>query len=130
MNKLYFLLIFAFSWILFRSNQYFEDRLNQTPEVKSLTSTQRFFLPYPKNYELISELEEHNQKVRVVKTPEGKATLNSFYQEILRIKGYDKEYELENEEYIEFKYSKKNEEIIVNLSSENNHTNIIFKITN
>jgi hypothetical protein len=41
-----------------------------------------------------------------------------------------KEYELENEEYTEFKYSKKNEEIIVNLSSENNHTNIIFKTTN
>ena len=130
MNKLYFLLIFAFSWILFRSNQYFEDRLNQAPEVKALTSTKCFFLPYPKNYEIISETEEQSQVVRVIKTSQDKKSLNSFYQEILRIKGYEKEYELENEDFIEFKYSKKNEEVIINLSSENNQTNIIFKTTN
>ena len=130
MNKLYFLLIFAFSWILFRSNQYFEDRLNQAPEVKALTSPKRFFLPYPKNYEIISESEEQAQIVRVIKTSQDKRSLNSFYQEILRIKGYEKEYELENEDFIEFKYSKKNEEVIINLSSENNQTNIIFKTIN
>ena len=130
MNKLYLLLIFAFFWILFRSNQYFEDRLNQAPEVKALTSTKRFFLPYPKNYEIISESEEQSQVVRVIKTSQDKKSLNSFYQEILRIKGYEKEYELENEDFIEFKYSKKNEEVIINLSSENNQTNIIFKTTN
>jgi len=130
MNKLYLLLIFAFFWILFRSNQYFEDRLNQAPEVKALTSTKRFFLPYPKNYEIISESEEQSQVVRVIKTTQDKKSLNSFYQEILRIKGYEKEYELENEDFIEFKYSKKNEEVIINLSSENNQTNIIFKTTN
>jgi hypothetical protein len=130
MNKLYFLLIFAFFWILFRSNQYFEDRLNQAPEVKALTSTKRFFLPYPKNYEIISETEEQSQVVRVIKTSQDKKSLNSFYQEILRIKGYEKEYELENEDFIEFKYSKKNEEVIINLSSENNQTNIIFKTIN
>ena len=66
----------------------------------------------------------------MIKTSQDKRSLNSFYQEILRIKGYEKEYELENEDFIEFKYSKKNEEATINLSSENNQTNIIFKTTN
>jgi len=114
-------------WIFYRTNQFFEDQINSVPEVKSSTIQNKFFLPYPKNYELINEYEENYQEIKIIKTNSDIGYLNGFYQEILRSKNFAKDYEYENEEIQEFKYSKENQEITIILTKQKDGTSIMFR---
>lgn len=127
MKKLALPLLIAFLWIFYRSNQYFEGKMYDTKEVKAVTSQKRFFLPLPKNYELISEYEENGFDIKIVNTNEDLTYLNSFYQEILRSKNFLKDYEYESENTQEFKYSKDHKEITIILNKQEKGTSIIFK---
>ncbi len=127
MKKLVLPIFISFIWIFYRSNQYFEGSINNNPEVKSLTSHQRFFLPFPKNYEIISEYEESGYEYKIINTKNEISYLNSFYQEILRSKNYLKDYEYENDNVQEFKYSKDRNEITISLTKQKDGTSIIFK---
>lgn len=127
MKKFILPITIAVIWIFYRSNQYFEGNLNSTPQVKSGVIQQRFFLPLPKNFELISEHEENGYQIKIINTKEDITYLNGFYQEILRSKNYLKDYEYESENNQEFKYSKDKNEITVIISKQADLTSVIFK---
>lgn len=127
MRKLLLPIFISVLWIFYRSNQYFEGFINSSPEVKSSTSQNRFFLPFPKNYELVSEYDEEGFNYIIINSINDISYLNSFYQEILRSKNYLKDYEYENENVQEFKYSKDKSEITIILTKQSEVTSIIFK---
>lgn len=116
-------------WIFYRSNQYFEGSIYQTPEVKSQSDSWRFFLPLPKNYEIISQERDSKEEILVLSTNDKKESLNFFYQEILRSKNYQKEYEYEEEGNLEIKYSKDKQEIVIIINEQKDTTSLIFKKT-
>ena len=122
-----FPILISILWIFYRSNQYFEDKMYYTPQVKAVTSQVSFFLPYPKNFELISEYQEKGYEVKIINTVEDISSLNSFYQEILRSKNFQKDFEYENENSQEFKYSKEREEINIILNRQDKGTSVIFR---
>jgi len=127
MKKFIIPIIITTVWIFYRSNQYFEGKIYNNPEVKSSYSEKRFFLPFPKNYELISEYEENGYEVKIINTSDDISTLNGFYQEILRSKNFLKDYEYESDNTQEFKYSKENYEINIILNKQEKGTSIIFR---
>lgn len=127
MKKVILPSLIALSWIFFRSNQYFEDRMYLKPEVKGEESKQNFFLPFPKDFKLISESEEENYLILVGESNQNYKEIVTFYQEILRSKNYLKEYEFEDINSMEIKYSKNNKEIIITSNKIDNISNLIFK---
>jgi len=127
MNKFILPIFISTLWLFYRSNQFFEGSINTTPEVKSFVFQKKFFLPFPKNYELVSEYEEYYQEIKIIKTDADISFLNGFYQEILRSKNFKKDYEYENDNLQEFKYSNDKEEIIVTLTKQKDGTSIMFK---
>lgn len=127
MKKFILPIFISVLWVFYRSNQYFEGNINSNPQVKSLSNQKRFFLPFPKNYELINEYEESFQEIKIINTKEDISILNGFYQEILRSKNYLKDYEYENENTQEFKYSKDKEEITIILTKQTDGTSVMFK---
>ncbi len=127
MNKIWIFLTISILWIAFRSSQLFEGRFQNPQEVKASYIEERFFLPFPKDANILTSAFEGEFKVIVIETIEKMPEIASFYEEILRSKNYEKEFYFDTPNSIEFQYSKGLENVSFTISSIEGKTNIIIK---
>lgn len=107
------------SLITFYSNEYFEDKIaGQNKKILGISKEERFFLPFPKEFQVVSSSSDQRTTNIVISVPKSFYEIRDFYKEILRSKGFENEYEYEKDNIIEFKYLKENEEIKITITQE------------
>lgn len=129
MNKyLIFLVIFTIgALVTLYSNEYFEDKIvGQNKKVLGASREERFFLPFPKDYDLVSSNSDQRNSVIVIAVKKPNTEIRDFYQEILRSKEYEKDYEYEKDNIIEFRYLKASEDIKITITQEVDNSLIEF----
>lgn len=128
-KKIIFLLlaIIALGIITFYSNEYFEDKIyGQNKKVLGSSIEDRFFLPFPKDYQVISSSKEQRKTDFIINVPKPAIEIKDFYKEILRSKSYENDYEYEKDNVIELKYTKDSEEIKIVITEENQNSIVEF----
>jgi hypothetical protein len=129
MNKyaLIIILFFIGSLVTYYSNEYFEDKIwNSDKKVLGIIKEERFFLPFPKEYQLVSSNSDQRNSVIVITVKKSYKEISEFYQEILRSKGYEKDYEYEKDNIIEFRYLKENEDLKISITQELDNSIVEF----
>lgn len=129
MNKyIIYLLIFGIgSLITFFSNEYFEDKImGQNKKILGASNEERFFLPFPKDYQIISSNSDQRNSIIVISVKKPFTEIRDFYKEILRSKEYEKDYEYEKDNFIEIRYLKDLEDIKISITQEADNSLIEF----
>jgi hypothetical protein len=133
MNKVFlftlFIIILGSATVL--SNQYFEDKIGPlNPKVLGLEKEQRFFLPFPKDNDLISWTNELRKTKIIISVKKPAQELKEFYQEILRSKDYEKDYEYEKDNFIELRFIKEQEDLKITISQSDDISLVEFNYHN
>jgi hypothetical protein len=115
MNLKYVVLIslVSLSVITYVSNQKFKENIQNVSQILGEKQERRFFLPFPKDYQIISENNKARKTNIVLESTKTNKEIKDFYEEILRSKNYQKEYEYESENLIEFRYTTDSEDLII-----------------
>jgi hypothetical protein len=108
--------IISLSVITYISNQKFKENIQNVSEILGQKEERRFFLPFPKDHKIISENYDVRKTNIVIESAKTNQEIKEFYEEILRSKNYQKEYEYENEGLIEFRYTNEKEDLIIKSS--------------
>lgn len=118
MNLKYVVLIslVSLSIITYVSNQKFKENIQNVSEILGEKQERRFFLPFPKDHKIISENYDVRKTNIVIESAKTNKDIKDFYEEILRSKNYQKEYEYESEGLIEFRYTTENEDLVIKTS--------------
>ena len=113
------------------SNEYFEDKIyNENTKILGKFTENRFFLPFPKSYQLISsESDQRNTKI-ILETNISKKEISEFYKEILRSKDYEKDFEFEKDNTIELRYLKDSEDLKITITQDQGNSLIEFNYYN
>lgn len=127
MNNLIIALVISLFWISYRTNQYFEDKINPSgSKVLGIVKEPRFFLPLPDKYELISRSDEARKIDLIINVPAAASEVKDFYKEILRSKGYQNDYEYEKDNVMEIRYLTEKEDIKITFTQNNDSTLVEF----
>lgn len=128
MNKLALATIISLFWISYRANQYFEDKLsdNHQNQVLGISRENRFFLPLPDKYEIITKDEESRSTKLIIKSSSPITELKDFYKEILRSKGYENDYEYDKDNISEIRYLSEKEDIKITFTQNEDYSLIEF----
>ena len=114
-----FLGIFLLIVIAHYSNEYFEDKIyGQNKKVLGASKEERFFLPFPKDYQLISTSSDQRNSNIIIVSTKPSSELKAFYKEILRSKDYQNDYEFEKDNIIEIRYLKEDEDLKITFTQE------------
>lgn len=118
MNLKYVALIslVSLSVITFISNQKFKENIQNVSEILGEKQERRFFLPFPKDHKIISENYDVRKTSIVIESTKTNKEIKDFYEEILRSKNFQKEYEYESEGLVEFRYTTENEDLTIKTS--------------
>ncbi len=121
MNLKYVVLIslVSLSIITYVSNQKFKENIQNVSEILGEKQERRFFLPFPKDHKVISENYDVRKTNIVIESTKTNKEIKDFYEEILRSKNYQKEYEYESEGLIEFRYTTEKEDLVIKTSQVN-----------
>ena len=121
MNLKYVVLIslVSLSVITYVSNQKFKENIQNVSEILGEKQERRFFLPFPKDHKVISENYDVRKTNIVIESTKTNKEIKDFYEEILRSKNYQKEYEYESEGLIEFRYTTEKEDLVIKTSQVN-----------
>jgi len=109
------------------SNEYFEDKiLGQNKKVLGISKEERFFLPLPKDFKIISTNSDQRNTNLIVEATKNATELRDFYKEILRSKGYENDYEYEKDNVSELRYIKESEDLKITVTQEGENTILEF----
>lgn len=115
----------------FYSNEYFEDKiLGQDKKVLGISKEERFFLPFPKNYLLISNIQDQRNTKIIISVDKPSFEIKNFYKEILRSKNYENDYEYEKDNISELRYIKEHEDLKISITQEGNTSLVEFNYHN
>lgn len=128
MIKYAVLFVFISLWVTYRTSLLFENKISsQKNEVLGASiKIDRFFLPFPKDHEIITQSKELRFTNIIIKTKKQASELVEFYKEILRSKNFQNDYEYEKENIREIRYISEKEDIKITLTSEGETTLVEF----
>jgi hypothetical protein len=128
MNKTYGALgIVVLLLLTYFSNEYFEDKIfGQNKKVLGINKEERFFLPYPKDYEVVSSTSDQRSTTVIINVLKPASEIRDFYKEILRSKEYEIDYEYEKDNVIEIRYLKDTEDLKITITQEGNSALVEF----
>jgi hypothetical protein len=113
------------------SNQYFEDRImGQDKKILGISSEERFFLPFPKEYVLLSSVKDQRNTKIIISVSKPAQEIKNFYKEILRSKEFENDYEYEKDNIIEIRYLKESEDLKITITQEGETSIIEFNYHN
>lgn len=113
------------------SNEYFEDKIfNQNKKILGISKEERFFLPFPKEYQLISTNSDQRNSNIIISTKKPAKEIAEYYKEILRSKEFENDYEFEKDNVIELRYFKDSEDLKIAVTQEGNETIVEFNYHN
>lgn len=113
------------------SNDYFEDKIfGENKKVLGVTKEDRFFLPFPKDYEIVSSTTDQRNTNIIITSQKSALELKDFYKEILRSKEYENDYEYEKDNLVEIRYLKDSEDIKITFTQEGPTTLVEFNYHN
>jgi len=105
--------VVSLSIITYISNQKFKENFQNVSEILGEKQERRFFLPFPKDHQIISQNNEVRKTNIVIESSKSTLEIKEFYEEILKSKNFQKEYEYESENLIEFRYTTETEDLII-----------------
>lgn len=108
-----FISIISLSIITYISNQKFKENIQNVSEILGQKEDRRFFLPFPKDHKIISQNKEVRKTNIVIESSKSNTEMKDFYEEILRSKNFQKEFEYESENLIEFRYTTDTEDLTI-----------------
>lgn len=132
MNKKYltFIILFVILATYF-GNEYFEDKIfGSNKKVLGISKEERFFLPFPKEYQIISQSSDQRNTNIVLTVKKPANEIKDFYKEILRSKEYENDYEYEKDNLVELRYLKDSEDLKINITQEADNSIVEFNYHN
>lgn len=131
MIKYGILFVFLSLWVTYRTSLVFENKvLGEQNEVLGASKEDRFFLPFPKDYEVVTQTKEPRFQNIIIKSNKPASELVAFYKEILRSKNFQNDYEYEKDNLREIRYLNEKEDVKITFTSENEITLIEFDYHN
>jgi hypothetical protein len=120
MNKNYLILIILFiALVTYFGNEYFEDKiLGSNKKVLGISKEERFFLPFPKDYQIITQNSDQRNTNIVLTVKKSAIEIKEFYKEILRSKEYENDYDYEKDNIVELRYIKASEDLKITITQE------------